>query len=95
LRGHQEINLREFIYGGAAVEAALWKSISLIGQIMLQGSPFPKTDIASVDRLAVLLSVGGRYYSGQNSFEFSLAEDPNSSGAPDVTVNFSFKRWGY
>lgn len=92
LRGHEEINLREFFYGGAAIEASFWKNISLISQVFIQGSPFPKTDISSVDRLAVLLSLGGRYSSGNNNFEFSLTEDPNTSGAPDFTLNFSFKR---
>ena len=92
LRGHEEITLREFLYGGAAIEASFWKNISLIVQVFVQGSPFPKTDISSVDRLAVLLSLGGRYSSGNNNFEFSLAEDPNTSGAPDFTLNFSFKR---
>jgi hypothetical protein len=92
LRGHEEINLREFFYGGAAIEASFWKNISLIGQVFVQGSPLPKIDISSVDRLAVLLSLGGRYSSGNNNFEFSLTEDPNTSGAPDFTLNFSFKR---
>jgi hypothetical protein len=92
LRGHEEINLREFIYGGAAIEASFWKNISLIGQVFIQGSPFPKTDIPSVDRLAVLLSLGGRYYSGENSLELSLTEDPNTSGAPDFTFNVTLKK---
>jgi len=92
LRGHEEINLREFFYGGAAIEASFWKNISLIGQVLVQGSPFPKTDISSIDKAAVLLSLGGRYSSGNNNFEFSLTEDPNTSGAPDFTLNFSFKR---
>ena len=92
LRGHEEINLREFVYGGAAVEAELLKNISFIGQVFVQGSPFPETDIGEVDRTAVLLSFGGRYCAGKNSFEISLTEDPNTSGAPDFTLNFSLKR---
>jgi hypothetical protein len=92
LRGHEEINLKEFFYSGAAIEACFWKNISLIGQVFVQGSALPKTDISSVDRLAVLLSLGGRYSSGNNNYEFSLTEDPNTSGAPDFTLNFSFKR---
>ena len=92
LRGHEEINLREFIYGGAAIEASFWKNIGLIGQVFIQGSPFPKTDISSVDRLAVLLSLGGRYSSGNNSFDISLTEDPNTSGAPDFTFNVTLKK---
>ena len=90
LKGHERVNLDHFLYGGAAVEAALWKTISLLGQVFIQGSPFPETDIASVDRTAVLLSLGGRYHSGNSSFELSLTEDPNTSGAPDFTLNFSF-----
>jgi hypothetical protein len=42
--------------------------------------------------MAVLLSLGGRYYSGNNSFELSFTEDPNTSGAPDFSLNFSFKK---
>ena len=37
LKGHEKIDLRDFIYGGAAIEAALWKNISLLGQIFVQG----------------------------------------------------------
>jgi hypothetical protein len=92
LKGHEKVNLRDFIYGGTAIEASVWKDISLLGQLFIQGSPFPKTGISSVDRTAVLLSFGGRYSSGNNSFELSLTEDPNTSGAPDFTLNFSFKR---
>ncbi len=92
LKGHEKINLKDFIYGGAAIEAALWKNISLLGQIFIQGAPFPKTDIGSVDRTAVLLTLGGRYYSGNSSFEISFMEDPNTAGAPDFALNLSFKR---
>ena len=60
LKGHERVNLDHFLYGGAAVEAALWKTVSLLGQVFIQGSPFPETDIDTVDRTAVLLSLGGR-----------------------------------
>jgi hypothetical protein len=92
LKGYEKVKCRDFFYGGAAVEAAFWKNISLLGQIFIQSSPYPKTEITSVDRTAVLLSFGGRYYSGGNSFEVAITEDPNTSGAPDFTMNFSFKR---
>jgi hypothetical protein len=92
LKGYENVRLREFIYGGGGVEAALWKKFSLLGQVFMQGSPFPKTDISAVDRLAVLLSLGGRYYLRSSSLELSFTEDPNTSGAPDFTFNFSFKR---
>jgi hypothetical protein len=92
LTSHEKINLKEYFYGGAAIEAAFWKNISLLGQLFVQGSPFPKTDIPSLDRTAVLLSVGGRYYAGRNSVELSLTEDPNTAGAPDFTLNVSLKK---
>ena len=92
LKGDQTIDLKEFLFGGAAVEADLWKHVGLIVQVFVQGSPFPETGISSVDRLAVLLTLGGRYYVGKNSFELSFTEDPNTAGAPDFTFNLSFKR---
>jgi len=92
LKGNQTINLKEFVFGGAAVEAAFWKHVGLVAQVFVQNSPFPETGISSIDRLAVLLTLGGRYYAGKNSFELSFTEDPNTAGAPDFTLNFSFKR---
>ncbi len=92
LKGYETINLRQFVYGGAAVEAEIWKSFSVLGQMLFQRSPFPRTEIGSVDRISALLSFGGRYVSGNNSLEFSITEDPNTAGAPDVTFNLSFKR---
>jgi len=92
LKGHERVHLRDYLYGGAAIEAALWKTVSLLGQIFIQGSPFPETDIDAVDRTAVLLSFGGRYHIGNSSFELSLTEDPNTSGSPDVTLNVTFKQ---
>jgi hypothetical protein len=92
LKGDQNINLTEFVFGGAAVEAAFWKHVGLVAQVFVQNSPFPETGISSIDRLAVLLTIGSRYYAGKNSFELSFTEDPNTAGAPDFTLNFSFKR---
>jgi hypothetical protein len=92
LRARDEVALRTSFHAGAGVEAAIWKHFSLLGQIMFQTSPFPKTDIGSVDRIAALLTFGGRYASGKNSLEFSLTEDPNTAGAPDVTFNLTYKR---
>lgn len=92
LRALKKVDIREFIYGSAAIEAALWKNIGIVGQVLVHSSPFPETDIPSVDRTAVLLSFGGRYSSGKNSLEVSFTEDPNTSGAPDFTMNFSFRR---
>ena len=76
LRGYERVTLRDYLYGGAAVEAAFWKDISLLGQIFIQGSPFPETDIPSVDRTAVLLSFGGRYSSGKNTRRIIVYRGP-------------------
>lgn len=92
LKGYERVYLDEFIHAGAALEAMLWKDISVIGQTLIQGSPFPKTAIGQIDRTAVLFSLGGRYHSSNNSFEFSLTEDPNTAGAPDVMFNVMVKR---
>lgn len=92
LKGHDAVNLRNFLYGGAGIEAAVWKDFSILGQVMFQNSPFPKTGVSTMDRISALLAVGGRYYFGKNSFEFSLTEDPNTAGAPDFSINVSYKR---
>lgn len=91
LKGYETIKLKDFAYGGAGIEAALSKSLSVLGQVFVQRSSLPKTDIPSVDRAAVLLSFGGRYKSGKTSLEFSFTEDPNTSGAPDFILNLSLK----
>ena len=90
LKGHERVELRDFLFGGAAVEAELSKRFSLVGQVVVQGSPFPDTGITEVDRTSVLLLIGGRYREGNNIFEMSLSEDPNTSGAPDFTVNLTY-----
>jgi Protein of unknown function (DUF3187) len=92
LKGYETVKLRTFVYGATGIEAALWKDFSLLGQLFVQRSPLQKTAIPSIDRIAVLLSLGVRYHSGNSSLELSLTEDPNTSGAPDFTLNFSFKR---
>lgn len=92
LEGHEKVGLKTFVYGGTGVEAYLLKNLTMLGQLFIQGSPYPKTYISAVDRTAMLLSLGGRYYLGKNSLELSFTEDPNTSGAPDFTVSFSFKR---
>lgn len=92
LKGHETVNLKTFIHGGVGIEFLAGENFNFIGQVFLQGSPFPETDISPVDRTAILLSLGGRFSSGNNSLELSFTEDPNTSGAPDFTINISFKR---
>ncbi len=92
LKARETVKLKNFVYGGVCVEAEVSKSLSLNGQVFAQSSPFPTTGISSIDRMAVLLTLGGRYTSGKNSFELSFTEDPNTSGAPDFTIALSFKK---
>ncbi len=92
LKAHERIKPREFFYGGVPVEAEPYKDLGLIGQVMVQTSPSPKTGISSIDRTSVLFTLGGRYSSGKDSLELSFTEDPNTSGAPDFTVTFSYRR---
>lgn len=92
LNAHNKLGLRQIIHGGAGIEAALWQNFGLLGQVYLQTSPFTKTGIGEVDRISVLLSIGGRYSYDRNSLEFSFSEDPNTAGAPDITFNLCYKR---
>lgn len=92
LKAHQDLELKKYYYGGLGLEAALSKTISLVGQVWSQSSPFPETGIGAVDNSALLLSLGGRYHLAKSYLELSLTEDLNTSGAPDFIVNFSFKR---
>jgi hypothetical protein len=92
LRGRERIELRESFYGGTGIEAAVFKKVSLLGQVLIQNSPYPKTGVPSIDRPAVLLSLGGRYTSGKHSIDLSLTEDPNTAGAPDFTASLSYKK---
>jgi hypothetical protein len=91
LKGYQTVGLRNYGYAGTGLEALAWPSLSLIGQVSVQTSPFPKTDISQIDQAAMLLVLGGRYYAERSSFELSLTEDLNTSGAPDFILNFTWK----
>ena len=91
VKGYETVNLENFIYGGAGLEAALNENFSLLAQVQGQSAIYPKTDLLAVDREAYLLVVGGRIYEGNGSLEFSLAEDINASGAPDFIINLTYK----
>lgn len=91
VKGHETVNLENFIYGGAGLETALSENFSLLAQVQGQSSIYPETDLLTVDREAYLLTVGGRFYEGNGSLEFSLAEDINASGAPDFIINLTYK----
>jgi hypothetical protein len=91
LKGYQTIGLRNYGYAGTGVEALVRPSLSLIGQVSVQTSPYPGTDISKIDRAAMLLVLGGRYYAARSSVELSLTEDLNTSGAPDFILNLTWR----
>jgi hypothetical protein len=92
LKAYQRVELDDFFYAGTAVETLPWPSVSLLAQLMIQTSPYPHTGITQIDTPAVILVVGGRYYGSSGSYEFSLTEDVNTSGAPDFILNLSYKK---
>jgi hypothetical protein len=91
VKGYGKIDLKDFIYGGGAVEAVLGKGFSLLVQIQGQSAIYPETDLLAVDREAWLLAFGPRYQKGKRSFDLSLTEDINNTGAPDFILNFTYK----
>jgi len=94
LKAYQTVRLRNYGYAGTGLEALAWPSLSLIGQVSVQTSPYPRTDISQIDRAAMLLVLGGRYYAERGSYELSLTEDLNTSGAPDFILNLTWKtKW--
>ncbi len=91
VRGHEKLNINNFFYGGAAVEASLGKSYSAIVQVLGQSGIYPDTDLLAVDRDSYMIVFGGRYNKGAKSVELSLTEDLSESGAPDFIVNLTYK----
>lgn len=90
LMGYQRIGLRNFWYGGAGLEAAVWKTVELIVQCMVQTSPYPATGVREIDGIGVLLAFGVRWQAGLSGFEASFAEDANTAGAPDFTATIAY-----
>lgn len=90
LRAYQTVPLNNFAYGGVGLEGSFWQKFSILAQVTVQGSPYPTTDIRQIDTPAVILVVGGRYRGGKGTFEFSLTEDPNTSGTPDFVLNATY-----
>lgn len=92
MKALEPIGLKTSVYGGMGFEALISTEFSLLGQVMAQTSPFPKTGIGSIDRIGVLLALGGRYIKGKEHYELSFIEDPNTAGAPDITIHLSYKK---
>lgn len=90
LKANQTIPLRNAWYAGGGIEAAWWERFIVLVQALVQQSPYPETGIDHIDRPGILLVFGGRYHFPNSSLEFSLAEDPNVSGAPDFIANVAW-----
>ena len=84
--------MTNFYYAGAGIETLVWPRVSLLAQLMVQTSPYPHTGISQIDNTGMILVLGGRYYVDAGSFEFSLTEDPNTTGAPDFILNVTYKK---
>ena len=91
VRGHERVELENFIYGGLAIESMLGKNFSALIQLHGQSNIYPDTSIAAVDGRSFMIVFGGRYFSGKRSLEFSLTEDLNTTGAPDFIINMTYK----
>ena len=92
LKAYQTVKLDNFYYAGSGIETLVWQKTSLLAQLMFQTSPYPRTGISQIDTSALILVFGGRYYADSGSYEFSLTEDVNTSGAPDFIFNLSYKK---
>lgn len=92
LKGYERVDLDEFGFAAAGVEVLLSERFSALGQVIVQGMPFPKTGISEIDGTSLILSLGARYRSGPNTIEVSLTEDPGVSGAPDFTLSALYRR---
>jgi hypothetical protein len=91
LKAYQTVKMKDFYYAGAGIEAFAWSDISLLAQLVVQTSPYPHTGIYQIDDTGMILALGGRYYADSGSYELSLTEDPNTTGAPDFILNLSCK----
>jgi hypothetical protein len=91
LRARQTVKLDNFYYAGSGIEALIWPHLSLLAQLMVQTSPYPRTGISEIDNTGMILVLGGRYYARGGSYEISLTEDPNTTGACDFILNLSYK----
>jgi hypothetical protein len=92
IKAEETIRLKESFYAAGGLEYLVTPAFGLIGQLVFQTSPYPETGIGNIDRSGLLVVLGGRYTKQKDSFEFSMTEDLNTAGAPDFTVNFSYKR---
>ncbi len=91
IKADKTLDPENFVYAGAAVETAWKKNLSLLAHVQWQTALYPVTGIPAVDKDVYVFVVGGRYNIGKRSFELSLTEDINTSGAPDFILNVAYK----
>ncbi len=92
LRAYQTVRLENFYYAGSGIETLVTRRLSLLVQFIAQTSPYPGTGISQIDNTGMILLIGGRYYARSGSYEFSLTEDLNTTGACDFILNISYKK---
>ncbi len=92
LRAYQTVKLENYYYAGSGIETMISRRLGLLVQFMVQTSPYPRTGISKIDNTGMILAMGGRYYASSGSYEFSLTEDPGTTGAPDFILNISYKK---
>ena len=91
VKGHEALDIKDFLHGGVAVEVAVKENLNLLLQVQGQSDVYPETDLLAVDRDMYMIAFGGRYDTGKRSFELSLTEDISTSGSPDFMLNFTYK----
>ncbi|NOZ24803.1 MAG: DUF3187 family protein [Nitrospirae bacterium] len=91
LRAEENVDLEDYLYGGAALEWRCSGRVSLNAQFFIQGSPFGSTGIRAIDEVSTILSFGGRYRTGSGALELSFSEDTNTAGAPDFMIGLGYR----
>ncbi len=91
LKALQTVKLEPFGYAGLGLEYLYEPDLALLAQVSIQTSPYPKTGISQFDTPGIVLVLGGRYTARSGSYELSLTEDPNTSGAPDFVLNLTWR----
>lgn len=92
LKAEQEVELKNYYYGGAGLEWVFSQRVLLNMQMIIETSPFPKTGVRSIDDPSVMASFGGRYrIDGSTSVGIALTEDPDTSGAPDFMAGVDYR----
>ncbi len=93
VKGHERLDIKNFVHGGAAIDAVLSENWNFIIQVQGQSAIYPETDLRAVDRDAWLIAVGGRYQTETGTLEFSLTEDLSTAGAADFIINLTYKHY--